>query len=42
MWIWMEGKRKVYGKDMLEKGDGDDMTANRGEWKKMTYCTDPK
>ena len=28
--------------DMLEKGVNDTMTVNRGEWKKMTCCTDPK
>ena len=28
--------------DMLEKGVDDAMTANRGEWKKMTCCADPK
>ena len=27
---------------MLEKGMDDAMGANRGEWKKMTCCADPK
>ena len=28
--------------NMLEKEVDDAMTANRGEWKKMTYSADPK
>ena len=28
--------------DMLEKGVDDTISANRGEWKKMTCCDDPK
>ena len=28
--------------DMLEKGVDDAMSANRGGWKKMTCCADPK
>ena len=32
-----EGQRKDgWTNDMLEKGVGDDMTANREEWEKMT------
>ena len=27
---------------ILEKGVDDAMTANREDWKKMTYCVDPK
>ena len=36
--IWMD----CVTNDMLEKGVDDAMTANRGEWKKMTCCADPK
>ena len=35
---WMDSVKN----DMLEKGLDDAMTANRGEWKKMTFCADPK
>ena len=28
--------------DMLEKGVDDARTSYRGEWKKITYCADPK
>ena len=28
--------------DMLEKGVDNTMTANRGEWRKMTCCPDPE
>ncbi|CAH0719281.1 unnamed protein product, partial [Brenthis ino] len=28
--------------DMKEKGVNDEMTSNRGEWKRKAYCADPK
>ena len=35
---WMDSVTK----DMLEKGVDDGMAANRGAWKEMTCCADPK
>ena len=42
-----EGQKKKRRMDgvtngMLEKGVDDAMKANRGEWKKMTCCSDPE
>ena len=40
---WMERKPKEKMDGLkVEKGVDDVMTANRGEWKGMTCCTDPK
>ena len=36
--IWMDCVTNY----MFEKGVDDAMAANRGEWKKMTCCADPK